>query len=98
MLELGEGEKEYHLAAGRQLVEAGWDELVAVGALGALIAEGAREAGMEDRGISVFPTAAAAAPGSAALIRDGDLILVKGSRGIQMDQIADRLTADFKET
>jgi UDP-N-acetylmuramoyl-tripeptide--D-alanyl-D-alanine ligase len=63
-----------------------------------LIAEGAREAGMEDRWISVFPTAAVAAPGFAALIRDGDLILVKGSRGIQMDQIADRLTADFKET
>jgi UDP-N-acetylmuramoyl-tripeptide--D-alanyl-D-alanine ligase len=98
MLELGEREKEYHLAAGRQLVESDWDALVAVGALGALIAEGAREAGMEDRGISVFPTAAAAAPGSAALIRDGDLILVKGSRSIQMDQIADRLTADFKET
>jgi UDP-N-acetylmuramoyl-tripeptide--D-alanyl-D-alanine ligase len=97
MLELGEREREYHLAAGRQVVESGWDVLVAVGPLGALIAEGARAAGMEDGGISVFPTAGAAAPGAAALVHEGDLVLVKGSRGIRMEQIADRLTADFKE-
>jgi len=98
MLELGEREKEYHLAAGRQLVESGWDVLVAVGTLGALIAEGARAAGMDARRISVFQSAGAAAPEAAALVREGDLVLVKGSRGIHMEQIADRLTADFKET
>jgi UDP-N-acetylmuramoyl-tripeptide--D-alanyl-D-alanine ligase len=98
MLELGDGETEYHLAAGRQVVESGWDVLVAVGALGALIAEGARKAGMDSRRISVFQTAGAAAPGAAALVLEQDLVLVKGSRGIHMEQIADRLTAEFKET
>ena len=98
MLELGDGEREYHLAAGRQVVESGWDVLVAVGTLGALIAEGARTAGMDARRISVFQTAGAAAPGSAALVLERDLVLVKGSRGIHMEQIADRLTAEFKET
>jgi UDP-N-acetylmuramoyl-tripeptide--D-alanyl-D-alanine ligase len=98
MLELGEREREYHLAAGRQVVESGWDVLVAVGTLGALIAEGSRAAGMDGRRISVFPTAGEAATAATALVREGDLVLVKGSRGIHMEQIADRLTADLKET
>ncbi len=98
MLELGEREGEYHLAAGRQVVESGWDILMAVGKLGSLIAEGAREAGMEGGRITAFPTAAAAAPAAAALVREGDLVLVKGSRGVRMEQIADRLIADLKET
>lgn len=98
MLELGAAEREFHLAAGRLVVESGWDILIVVGTLGALIAEGARAAGMDGRRVSVFPTAAAAAPGAAALVHDGDLILVKGSRGIHLDEIADRLRADSKET
>ncbi|OGD21044.1 MAG: hypothetical protein A2W03_10200 [Candidatus Aminicenantes bacterium RBG_16_63_16] len=98
MLELGAAEREFHLAAGRLVVESGWDILIVVGTLGALIAEGARAAGMDGRRVSVFPTAAAAAPGAAALVHDGDLVLVKGSRGIHLDEIADRLRADSKET
>jgi len=97
MLELGDGGPGYHRAAGRQVVEFGWDLLVAVGPLAGLIAEGAREAGLEGRRIFVYPSAGAAAPDLSGLILGGNLVLVKGSRGGRLDQLADRLTAEFKE-
>lgn len=98
MLELGEREGEYHLAAGRHVVESGWDVLVAVGTLAGLIAVGARAAGMDARRISRFASAEEASPAVSSLVRDGDLVLVKGSRGIRMERIADRLAADYRET
>jgi UDP-N-acetylmuramoyl-tripeptide--D-alanyl-D-alanine ligase len=98
MLELGEKEAEYHRAAGKQVVESGWDVLVAVGPLGRHLAEGARAAGMDDHSILLFSTAEEAVSQISPLVREGDLILVKGSRGIHMERIAERLIADFKET
>jgi UDP-N-acetylmuramoyl-tripeptide--D-alanyl-D-alanine ligase len=98
MLELGKNEKAYHLEAGRRVAASGWDLLVTIGPMAALMAEGARAAGMAGSRVSVFDSADEAAPALAALVNDGDLILVKGSRGVHLDRIADRLTADFKET
>jgi UDP-N-acetylmuramyl pentapeptide synthase len=98
MLELGKNEKAYHLEAGRRVAASGWDLLVAIGPLAALMAEGARAAGMAGSRVSAFDSADEAAPALAALVNDRDLILVKGSRGVHLDRIADRLTADFKET
>lgn len=98
MLELGEREREYHLAAGRRVVESGWQVLIAVGTLAALIAQGAREAGMDGARISIVPTAEEAAALVPGITREGDLVLVKGSRGIHMEKIADRLAAELKET
>ena len=41
------------------------------------------------------PTSADAADVAAAKIRPGDLVLVKGSRGIRTDLVVDRLKAEF---
>jgi UDP-N-acetylmuramoyl-tripeptide--D-alanyl-D-alanine ligase len=42
-----------------------------------------------------FKTSDEAANAFASYVRDGDLVLVKGSRGIRTDLVVDRLKAEF---
>lgn len=97
MLELGEGEKEFHRLAGEVAARAGWDVIVAVGPLAALIAEGAAGTGMSAAAIHRFADAEAAAAAIPDIVRDGDLVLVKGSRGMRTETIVDKLKARGKE-
>ena len=95
MLELGPRAPSLHRACGRLAVEAGFDVLVAVGgpAAGAL-AEGARAAGLGADSTITCRTSEEAAVLAAELVRAGDLVLVKGSRGVRADRVADRLKAE----
>ncbi len=97
MLELGEDEREFHRQAGAAVVRTGWDILVAVGPLAAHIAEEAATSGMPRGNILTFPDSRAAAAEINAVVRDGDLVLVKGSRGMRTDLIVDKLRAREKE-
>jgi len=97
MLELGEGEREFHRRAGETAARSGWDVLVAVGRLAALIAAGAAAAGMDAAAIHRFADAGEAAAAIAVIVRDGDLVLVKGSRGMKTETIVDALEARGKE-
>ena len=95
MLELGARSGELHEACGRAAVECGFTVLVAVGgAPAAALAAGARSAGLAGAAVTTFETSAEAADHVAAIARDGDVILVKGSRGIGMDRVVDRLKAE----
>jgi UDP-N-acetylmuramoyl-tripeptide--D-alanyl-D-alanine ligase len=92
MLELGPRGPELHLETGRK-VAARLDALVAVGPLARHFLDGAREAGLAGEALVAFPdspSTAAAAPG---LVRPGDAVLVKGSRGVRMEQVVDALSA-----
>jgi UDP-N-acetylmuramoyl-tripeptide--D-alanyl-D-alanine ligase len=97
MLELGEKEGEFHRQAGRVLARSGWDVLVAVGPLASLIAEGALESGLDRGSIHLFQDSGSAAARITRLIRPGDLVLVKGSRGIKTDIIVDAVIREGKE-
>ena len=97
MLELGESEKEFHRRAGEVLVQAGWDVLVAVGPLAAFIAEGAAAAGMGAASLHRFADATAAASAIGGIVREGDLVLVKGSRSMKTETIVDALRTRGKE-
>ena len=97
MLELGPEEAEMHRRAGRQVTGNGWNVLLAVGPRARLIAEGAQSAGLPGARVTTFSTSEEAAAGSAALIEKGDLILVKGSRGMRMERVVQRLMDEFKE-
>jgi UDP-N-acetylmuramoyl-tripeptide--D-alanyl-D-alanine ligase len=91
MLELGEKEVEYHIQAGRQVAEWGWDVLVTVGILSQHMAEGALSSGMQADQIFSFKNSEEAAEEILPLVQEGDLILVKSSRKIKIEKIVEKL-------
>ncbi len=97
MLELGEGEREFHRRAGETVAKTGWDVLVAIGPLAAFIAAGAAAAGLGSGAIHRFGDAKAAAGAIPDIVRDGDLVLVKGSRGMRTEAVVEALKARGKE-
>jgi UDP-N-acetylmuramoyl-tripeptide--D-alanyl-D-alanine ligase len=91
MLELGEQAERIHRDLGRELARAGTDYLLTTGALGALIAAGARDAGMpKDRVVTAHDQAALALR-LREVVRKGDVVLVKGSRGARMERVLEWL-------
>lgn len=91
MLELGPHAVEIHKEIGRKAVGPGLDYLITVGNLAAAAAEGAVQAGMAwDR---VFPCTehAVALKILKGLLLNGDVVLVKGSRGMKMETIVREL-------
>ena len=96
MLELGEHTTRLHQECGRAAAAAGLDRLIAVGGEPAkALAEAAVAAGMKRDAVSWSDTSSAAADVITAWLGDGDLVLVKGSRGIKTDTVVDRIAAEF---
>jgi UDP-N-acetylmuramoyl-tripeptide--D-alanyl-D-alanine ligase len=96
MLELGGHAESLHRDCGRAAAAAGLDLLIAVGGPAArALAEGAVAAGMPPGSVTHVATKDEAADIAARRIRPGDLVLVKGSRGIGTDAVVDRLKAEF---
>jgi len=94
MLELGEHARALHEASGRLVAAAGVSRLVTVGGMPArMMADAAVAAGMAPEHVSYFETSQHAADVVVREVRGGDVVLVKGSRGISTDVIADRLAA-----
>ena len=92
MRELGDGSLALHVACGRAAAAAGMDELIAIGGSEARgFVDGALAGGMSSNHIHFFDVSAIAAPAVASLVRAGDLVLVKGSRGTRTDLVADQL-------
>lgn len=92
MRELGRLEREAHLALGREAAQGAWAGLIAVGALGELIAEGARAAGMEASRVSGQATHAGAARYLAGQVVRGDAVLFKASRGEHLELVLNEWT------
>ncbi|MBI3363008.1 MAG: UDP-N-acetylmuramoyl-tripeptide--D-alanyl-D-alanine ligase [Chloroflexi bacterium] len=92
MLELGEHEAEAHAQVGRYAREIA-DALVTVGKLGGLIAAEALAAGMKRGDVTVLPDTASATEFLRGFVRHGDVVLIKGSRGLRMDRIVSALEA-----
>ncbi len=93
MLELGALGPESHRACGREIAALGIDRLIGVRGLARELVEAAREAGPLD---AVFcETPEAAAETLLGDLRAGDLILVKGSRGVRTERVVERLRAEL---
>jgi UDP-N-acetylmuramoyl-tripeptide--D-alanyl-D-alanine ligase len=69
--------------------------MVGVGALAPHFLEGAREAGLPADALTAFPDSAAAAAALPSLVRPGDAVLVKGSRGVRMETIVEAIASAF---
>lgn len=91
MLELGEQEVDYHVRAGTAVKNSMWDALITVGPLSRHMAEGALSAGMRRDRIFSFEDSDKAAEAIWPLIKEGDLILVKGSRGMKTEKIVKKI-------
>jgi UDP-N-acetylmuramoyl-tripeptide--D-alanyl-D-alanine ligase len=94
MLELGAHAASLHEECGRAAADAGLELLIAVGGDAAeRLAGAARSAGLA--AVVHVPSSDAAAELALQRVRPGDLVLVKGSRGIRTDLVVDRLKAEF---
>ena len=91
MYELGAYTEEGHKLVGRRAREV-VELLVTVGRLGRMIGEEARGAGMAATAIHQVETNAEAVALVRRLVQPGDVILIKGSRGLKMEQIVAELT------
>ncbi|MBI4593116.1 MAG: UDP-N-acetylmuramoyl-tripeptide--D-alanyl-D-alanine ligase [Candidatus Rokubacteria bacterium] len=91
MLELGAAAEEAHREVGRQVAASGAAELVGLGKHVRLAVEEARERGLgEAQHTTTFEDTVAHL---LKRIVPGDLVLVKGSRGMRMERVADALAA-----
>jgi UDP-N-acetylmuramoyl-tripeptide--D-alanyl-D-alanine ligase len=90
MLELGPYEQRGHAMVGVRAAEVA-DELVTVGGRGHLIAAAARQAGLRPGRIHEFEDSQGAIGFLRERLGAGDVVLVKGSRGMRMDLIVGAL-------
>jgi UDP-N-acetylmuramoyl-tripeptide--D-alanyl-D-alanine ligase len=91
MLELGTSGAELHRQTGRQLAHLDIDLLIGVRGLAEELVKGAREAGMSEEKLAFCETPEAAAELVTQRAKAGDLILVKGSRGVKTEIVVGRL-------
>ncbi len=96
MRELGEFATVLHRESGRRAAASGIDLLVAIGGAPAkALASAAVDAGLDAAAVRHFETSDEAAAPVAAMLRAGDVVLVKGSRGTRTDIVADRVKAEW---
>jgi len=96
MLELGPTGPALHRERGRAL-GGRVDLVLGVGPLAEGIVEGAREAGIPAGSLRHFATAADAVAALPEVLRPGDVILVKASRGVKLEAVVDAIAARFGE-
>jgi len=95
MLELGPDSARLHREAGRYAASRKLDCIVGVQGHAVEIVNGAIQAGLPASQAHFFSDSTAAAAFLADVIRPGDLLLVKGSRGVKMERIVDALRAKY---
>jgi len=96
MRELGDFSDALHRESGRRAAAAHVDLLIAVGGSPARsLADAAVEAGMSGSAVHHFETSDAAAAAALDLLKAGDVVLVKGSRGTRTDIVADAIKAGW---
>jgi UDP-N-acetylmuramyl pentapeptide synthase len=93
MLELGGIAEEAHQEMGRAVVAAGADEFVGVGRLARLAVDAARAAGMTAAAAHHATTFEDTVAHLLKGVAPGDVVLVKGSRGMRMERVVDALVA-----
>jgi UDP-N-acetylmuramoyl-tripeptide--D-alanyl-D-alanine ligase len=93
MLELGPQEVELHRESGREMAKSGVNIVWGVRGLAREIVAGAEEAGLS--ATRFFNSADEAAAEIVSEVREGDLILIKGSRGVATDKVVSGLRKHF---
>ncbi|MCP4626697.1 MAG: UDP-N-acetylmuramoyl-tripeptide--D-alanyl-D-alanine ligase [bacterium] len=87
MLELGKYSMRCHKQLGKQLAQAGVKRIIAVGQQAQAVAEGAKRQGMKTSQIHCRPDADSAVATAQRVLKKGDTVLLKGSRGIKLETV-----------
>ena len=90
MFELGEESDAFHAEVGRYAANSGLDILIAVGSQARHMAEAAKEI-LGDEKVHYYETKELLINGIGSKISSGDVILLKGSRGMAMDQVVKKI-------
>lgn len=93
MLELGRYSAEEHARIGRHAAQS-VSVLVAVGVRSRAMAEAARAAGLATDSVFSFDTSVEAGAMLEEFVREGDVLLVKGSQSVRTERVVERLLAD----
>jgi UDP-N-acetylmuramoyl-tripeptide--D-alanyl-D-alanine ligase len=91
MLELGSYEDKGHRKVGRRALDVA-DLLVTVGTQGRIIGQEALALGMNPKAVKIVENNDKAIVYLRQVIAPGDMVLVKGSRGMTMEQIVNALS------
>ncbi|MBI2038025.1 MAG: UDP-N-acetylmuramoyl-tripeptide--D-alanyl-D-alanine ligase [Candidatus Magasanikbacteria bacterium] len=94
MLELGSETENTHRELGFKVAELGLDFLITVGEAAKYIAAAAQEAGLDQDKIASFASSVEAGKFLQEKIKEGDVVLVKGSQGVRMEKIVKEIMAE----
>ena len=89
MLELGESSAEYHRQMGIQAADRGSDVAVFVGTLSHEAYKSAMATGRSSKSTFHYPDARSCTRETAAMFQEGDIVYVKGSRGIGLETVVE---------
>ena len=92
MKELGDFAKKYHTECGRAVVENGFDMLLVWGDLAKCYCDGAAAAGLNGNKCVQFNTKKELSRFLKSTIDENDVVLIKGSRSMKMDDVVHALT------
>jgi UDP-N-acetylmuramoyl-tripeptide--D-alanyl-D-alanine ligase len=98
MLELGDASAAFHREIGAVLGEYSFDLIMTVGPMSQFTVDDALAAGVDAGRLFHFVDAALCAEAATAMLRPGDLVYLKGSRGIGLEAVLTRFGAVGKES
>jgi UDP-N-acetylmuramoyl-tripeptide--D-alanyl-D-alanine ligase len=93
MRELGDDAAAIHFETGKQIAALGVDRLFGVEGLAQSLLEGAKDAGLSDGGF--YENSIEAGEKFVGEVQAGDLILIKGSRGVRTENVVEKLLEKF---
>jgi UDP-N-acetylmuramoyl-tripeptide--D-alanyl-D-alanine ligase len=97
MLELGPAAEEYHQECGRAAAEGGIDLIFGVSGLAEQLVLAAGERGSDHCSAQFFADSLSAGEALCQEVRPGDLILLKGSRGVKTEKVLEALRQKFHQ-
>ena len=93
MLELGDASMEAHMEIGKLAAQCGVDVLIAVGEMSKAAADSAVKAGLKAAQAHAFRNKLEAVSALKGIVKEGDVILVKGSRAVGLEDVVESLKA-----
>ena len=94
MLELGSYAPSAHQAIGRLATQLGIDAIIAVGEYADCVARGVRE--IRSNGVTTYRTVQELISELPAMLQEGDSLLVKGSRKLNLEQVTEFLLQQYQ--